>query len=186
MILSNKMILEMIAQGKIFIGKNPHAPILAEKLKFDTTSLNLHLSDEIYCWKKMKGVVIDPCSPSFNFKEFAEKNSTRESCKDGFTIEPGEFVLACTEEYVRLPSTFAARVEGRSSLGRLGISVHVTAPTIHALFEGNITLEIFNHSKYNLNIQAGMKIAQLIFENVEGEIEIMNERTFNRQLKPTG
>jgi len=186
MILSNKMILEKIAKGEIFIGNNAIKGISPVELKFDTTSLNLHLSDEIYSWKKMKGVVIDPCSPDFNFKKFAEENSTKESCKQGFTIEPGEFVLACTEEYVKLPSSIAARVEGRSSLGRMGISVHVTAPTIHALFEGNITLEIFNHSKYNLNIQAGMKIAQLIFENVEGEIEIMNERTFNRQLKPTG
>jgi dCTP deaminase len=186
MILSNQMILEKIAKGELFIGQGPHAPIDPATLILDTTSLNLHLSDEIYCWKKMKGVVINPCSEDFNFKQFAEANSVKESCQNGFIIEPGEFVLATTREYVKLPPDIAARVEGRSSLGRLGISIHVTAPTIHALFEGNITLEIFNHSKYNLNIQAGMKICQLIFESVDGEVKVMSERTFNKQLRPTG
>lgn len=186
MILSNKMILEKIQSGELFVGETAMKAVDAAKLLFDTTSLNLHLSEDIYMWKKMKGVVINPCASDFDFKKFAKENSVKQSCKDGFIIEPGEFVLATTREYVKLPGSIAARVEGRSSLGRLGISVHVTAPTIHALFEGNITLEIFNHSAYNLNIQGGMKICQLIFEVVEGEVEIMNERTFNLQLRPTG
>ena len=186
MILSNKMILTKIKAGEIYVGENATMPKDVEKLLFDTTSLNLHLSEDIYMWQKMKGVVINPCAPNFDFKKFAKENSAKQSCKNGFIIEPGEFVLATTSEYIKLPSTIAARVEGRSSLGRLGISVHVTAPTIHSLFEGNITLEIFNHSHYDLNIQSGMKICQLIFENVEGEVEIMNARTFTRQLLPTG
>lgn len=186
MILSNKMILEKIARKEIFVGKDSHTPLPSEDLLLDTTSLNLHLCDEVFTWKRMKGVVINPCAADFDFKTFARANSTKQSCQNGFIIEPGEFVLATTKEYVKLPSGIAARVEGRSSLGRLGISVHVTAPTIHALFEGYITLEIFNHSAYDLNIQEGMKICQLIFENVEGEVEVMSDRQFCQQLKPTG
>ena len=65
----------------------------------------------------------------------------------------------------------AARVEGKSSLGRLGLGVHITAPTIHAGFNGRIRLEIINHGSLPIRLRAGMRICQLIFEQTLGTPE---------------
>jgi dCTP deaminase len=85
-------------------------------------------------------------------------------------IRPGEFVLALTRERVELPrqSRLAARVEGRSSLARLGLAVHLTAPTIHAGFRGYITLEITNQGPIPIKLRPGLAICQLILEHVFG------------------
>jgi dCTP deaminase len=76
-------------------------------------------------------------------------------------------------EYVNLPmdSRLAARVEGKSSLARIGVGVHITAPTIHAGFEGQIRLEIMNHGHLPVTIKPGMRICQLIFEQTLGTPE---------------
>jgi dCTP deaminase len=71
---------------------------------------------------------------------------------------------------VNLPydSRLAARVEGKSSLARLGLGVHITAPTIHAGFEGQIRLELINHGRLPITVKPGMRICQLIFEQTLG------------------
>ena len=82
---------------------------------------------------------------------------------------PDKFVLGITREYVELPrrSKIAARVEGRSTLARLGLVVHLTAPTIHAGFSGNIVLEMYNLGKFKLILRPGrLAICQLIFERL--------------------
>lgn len=78
--------------------------------------------------------------------------------------------MAWTKERVslHLHAKIAARVEGKSSLARLGIGVHVTAPTIHAGFKGQIRLEMINHGRIPLRLRPGMKICQLIFEQTLG------------------
>jgi dCTP deaminase len=88
-------------------------------------------------------------------------------------VEPGDFVLGWTEEYIDLPtqSRIAARVEGKSSLARLGIGIHITAPTIHAGFEGTIQLEICNHGTLRVRLTPGMRVCQLIFEQTAGTPE---------------
>lgn len=102
---------------------------------------------------------------------------------DGQTISPGQFYLGWTVERLQLPhrSRIAARVEGKSSLARLGLGVHVTAPTIHAGFGykaedptypgSSIQLEIWNFGPVHVVLQTGMKICQLIFETVDGTPE---------------
>lgn len=79
---------------------------------------------------------------------------------EGYIFQPGRLVLAWTKEDVNLfpQARLAARVEGKSSLARLGIAVHVTAPTIHAGFRGRIRLEMINHGKVPVRLRAGMKI----------------------------
>jgi len=100
--------------------------------------------------------------------------------QEGFRIEPPPFVLGWTLEKLKLPfrSRLAARVEGKSSLARLGIGVHVTAPTIHAGFGDKsgdpdypgtpIQLEIWNVGPLPILLTKGMRICQLIFEEVHG------------------
>lgn len=84
-------------------------------------------------------------------------------------IQPGEFMLGTTVERVRIPRSLAARVEGRSSVGRLGLAVHVTAGFIDPGFEGQITLEIVNFNPYPIWLRPGMRIAQLVFAETKTE-----------------
>ena len=88
-------------------------------------------------------------------------------------LEPGRFILAWTHEEINLPhhTRIAARVEGKSSLARLAIGVHVTAPTIQAGFAGPLQLEMFNHGTARVELTPGMAICQLIFEMTFGTPE---------------
>lgn len=83
--------------------------------------------------------------------------------ENGVLLNPGDFILATSEEYVRLPKNLAARAEGKSSLGRIGLMVHVTAGYIDPGFEGQVTLEIYNCLPRPIVLRAGMRIAQLAF-----------------------
>lgn len=81
---------------------------------------------------------------------------------DCILIQPGEFLLASTKERVELNSNIAAQIDGRSSIGRLGIGVHVTAGWIDPGFKGKITLEIYNVNSQSILIPVGYKVCQLI------------------------
>jgi dCTP deaminase len=80
-----------------------------------------------------------------------------------FVLHPGEFVLGSTFERVRLPADLAARLEGKSSLGRLGLLTHSTAGFVDPGFEGHITLELSNVATLPIKLWPGMKIGQLCF-----------------------
>jgi dCTP deaminase len=82
------------------------------------------------------------------------------------TINRGNFVLATTLERVEIPNDLVASVLGRSSLGRLGISVHQTAGYIDPGFEGQITLELSNHGPAPVHLESGDRICQVVFENL--------------------
>lgn len=92
---------------------------------------------------------------------------------EGYELPRKELVLGWTVEYINIPidARMAARVEGKSSLARLGIGVHLTAPTIHAGFKGQIRLEIVNHGPLPILLKSGMRICQLIFEVTMGTPE---------------
>lgn len=77
-------------------------------------------------------------------------------------IAPGEFVLAHTAEVIRLPATLAGQLSGRSSVGRRGLAVHVTAGWVDPGFEGQLTLEIVNHAAWEAILRPGERIAQLV------------------------
>ena len=83
-----------------------------------------------------------------------------------FTLEPKTFVLAYTREYIKLPNYLAARIEGRSSLARIGISIHQTAPTVHATFEGQLRLEITNNGPFACELWPGMRFCQLVVKRL--------------------
>jgi dCTP deaminase len=84
----------------------------------------------------------------------------------GYQLCSRQFILACTEETVTLSPHIAARVEGKSSLGRLGVQVHITAGFIDPGFSGQITLEIHNVARWGVMLYPGMPIAQIVFEQV--------------------
>jgi dCTP deaminase len=124
--------------------------------------------------------IIDPTDPEFNATALAHQHAIAADCSGGFIIEPGMFLLGWTIERIQLPHTsrIAARVEGKSSLARIGVGVHVTAPTVHAgfgyrqddpQFQGNpIQLEIWNAGPLRIRLSRGLAICQLIFEEVHG------------------
>lgn len=89
---------------------------------------------------------------------------------DPYDLMPGDFVLASTIETIGIPTSLAARVEGKSSLARLGLAVHVTGGFIDPGFEGQITLEMVNLSGSVLRLWPGIPIAQIAFMPVVGEV----------------
>ena len=88
-----------------------------------------------------------------------------------YWLRRGEFILATTREAVRIPRNIVARVEGRSSFGRLGLIVHSTAGFIDPGFEGNITLEMTNIGDHPIVLRPGIRICQLAFEKLDGDAE---------------
>lgn len=106
-----------------------------------------------------------------------------------FVLQPGQFVLAVTKERVNLrrSSRLAARVEGRSSMARLGLVVHLTAPTIHAGFSGTITLEMVNFGPFHLRLVPDTtRVCQLIVEQLSEEPGQELRSGFVGQRDPSG
>ncbi len=83
-----------------------------------------------------------------------------------FILHPGEFVLAMTKEYIEMPDDLTGRLEGRSSIGRMGVVVHSTAANIECGFRGNITLELANMGRIPVMLYPGMRICSLSFEQL--------------------
>jgi dCTP deaminase len=88
-----------------------------------------------------------------------------------FILHPGEFVLGQTLERVKLPNDVVGRLEGKSSLGRLGLLIHSTAGFVDAGFEGNLTLELSNVANLPITIYEGMPIGQISFMRMDGPVE---------------
>lgn len=88
-----------------------------------------------------------------------------------YELQPGEFILGSTEEYVTVPRDLVAQVDGKSSLGRLGIAIHITAGFVDPAFKGNVTLEIKNVSDKPFTLRWGMPIAQIVFFTLTSPVE---------------
>jgi len=182
MILSDREIRAALSRKALKI-----TPVPAEAA-WSSTALDLRLAKEIIRWKKPNvggvDVPVSPFSPDYDFRSLLNESSDKfEISPDGFVMKSGGFLLGWTIEKLQLPhpSRLAARVEGKSSLARLGLGVHVTAPTIHAGFGYNaddanfpgspLQLEIWNVGPLDIRPQEGMPICQLIFEYVDGTPE---------------
>ena len=93
------------------------------------------------------------------------------SKEEPFILHPGEFVLGQTLESIGLPDDIVARLEGKSSLGRLGLLIHSTAGFVDPSFEGNLTLELSNVANLPITIYYGMPIGQISFMRMDGPVE---------------
>jgi dCTP deaminase len=118
------------------------------------SSIDVHLLDELVTFDAGRIAAIDP-------RHEPPEYYTRRVQIDEFALHPGVFVLGATAEVVRLGDGLAARLEGKSSLGRLGLSVHATAGFIDPGFEGRVTLELSNLGPLPIVLHAGMPIGQL-------------------------
>jgi dCTP deaminase len=109
--------------------------------RWSSRALDLTLAEELRPWLPLGdagvAVVIDPSDPNFNSNQLINERTQAVSCAgEGYVIQPRSLVLGWTQEKIKLPNTsrIAARVEGKSSLARIGLGIHVTAPTIHPGF----------------------------------------------------
>ena len=100
-------------------------------------------------------------------------------------IPPNELVLVSTKELICVPSTHCCRVEGKSSLGRIGLLTHITAGFIDSGFKGNITLELYNVGKYPIRLHNGCKIAQLVVEKLDDAVDNLYSGNYFGQDKVT-
>ena len=163
MILTDREIEIGLDNAHIIVEPRPNLT-----LALSSTTLDLTLSDVFATWDTIKGATLHPGAADYSFADVSRLQKRVQ--QTSFTLEPGKFVLAWTAEEVTLPekSRLAARVEGKSSLARLGVGIHVTAPVIHSGFSGNIQLEMFNLGPHRIVLDAGMRVCQLVFEQTYG------------------
>jgi dCTP deaminase len=171
LILTDREIQIAIETGAIKIEPVPKPEM------YSSTSVDLLLHPEITIFKPPNegqgiNVVLDPTHPAFHPERSLAPYNEKVAIGDGgYDLEPNRLVLGWTMEKVDLNirSKLAARVEGKSSLARIGLGIHITAPTIHAGFGLlQIRLEIINHGYVPIKLKSGMKICQLIFEQTLG------------------
>ncbi|KMP10903.1 hypothetical protein UR09_04900 [Candidatus Nitromaritima sp. SCGC AAA799-A02] len=190
MILSNADIRKALKEKSLIIDPIP------QEEQIDTTSIDLRLGEPLWIWDpeliKQRGDEPKIDADQLNFKELSEQylvEVPRESSGQ-YIIWPQMVYLASTYEKVKLPtgSRLSARVEGKSSLARLGLAVHMTAPTIHCgTGFGIITLEIYNHGPFSIEVTPETtRICQLIMEQVLSEPEERTGRIFSSQKNPKG
>lgn len=168
MILTDREIQIALESGAIVIEPEP------SDQAYSSTSVDLTLDATLSEFREgVAGLdrIADPSRPDFDHEAAAaELLISKTIPEDGYVFRPQHLVLAWTREYVELKphARLAARVEGKSSLARYGIMVHMTAPVIHAGFPGQIRLEMFNNGKIPVRLRAGMRICQLVFEQTLG------------------
>jgi dCTP deaminase len=121
-------------------------------------SIDLRLGDEFIVFDRDETIAIDLDDVP---ADFGRKVRVAAGERDWFVLHPGEFCLAVTRERVAIPGDMVARVEGRSSVGRLGLAIHVTAGYIDPGFRGPITLEMANLSPHPMILRPGKSICQL-------------------------
>lgn len=179
-ILSDKTIKEYLEEGKIVIDP------LKDEQQIQPSSVDMRLGDEFKVFKVIRKPYIDPKDEE-DIAEYMESSTVPEG--EAFIIHPNEFALATTQEYVKIPDDLVARVEGRSSMGRLGVTMHVTAGYVDPGFEGRITLEISNIGAMPVALYPGQRVCQLVFETMTTPAELpyghpKRNSKYMKQLKP--
>ncbi|MFC1748509.1 dCTP deaminase [Pseudomonadota bacterium] len=166
MILSDRDIKKQIESGNIVI----ESPNNDHEVNIGASSLDLRLGHYFKVYNHSRNAVLDPKKPE-SFKNITSMMEL-EGENEPFIVQPGEFVLGVTLEKVKIGDDIVARVEGRSSLGRLGIIVHSTAGFVDAGFEGTITLEITNINRMPVALYPGMRVCQLAFEPMTSKADV--------------
>ena len=154
MVLSDRSIAEALASGRLVIE-----PIAEDALQ--PASVDIRLDRQFRVFRNHRDSYIDVRQP---VEGLTELESVRDD--EPFVLHPGEFVLGSTLERVRLPDDMVARVEGKSSLGRLGLLVHATAGYVDPGWDGHLTMELSNVANLPIRLYFGMKIGQLSFSRL--------------------
>lgn len=164
MILSDGDIKKALASNRIKISPKPDL-----KVQLGACNLDLQLGDVYRVFNHSRTPYIDPQKPN-TLSEITTEIIIKKG--ESFTLHSGEFILAMTREYIQMPDDLMGRLEGRSSIGRLGVVVHSTAATIDPGFRGNITLELANMGRIPVLLHPGMRICSLSFEELTHPSEV--------------
>jgi dCTP deaminase len=159
MVLSDATIREEIAAGRLVF--DPYDETLVQP-----SSVDVRLDNAYRVFHGSRHPYIDVRKPMDDLTELVRS-------KEGepFILHPGEFVLGQTLERVKLPHDLVARLEGKSSLGRLGLVIHSTAGFVDPGFEGNLTLELSNLATLPITLYEGMPVGQISFMRMDRPVE---------------
>ena len=186
MILTDREIKNSLANGLILIDPLPVAEAYA------STTVDLTLDENLRIFKPITAglaVAVDPGMPGYKAKDLlAGVTEPIVIPPGGWDLMPHQLVLGWTKERLALPihAKFAARVEGKSGLARVGLTIHCTAPTIHAGFAGTIQLEMVNHGPLPIKLRPGISVCQLVFELTTGMPDNAYEGQFLGQQAAPG
>jgi deoxycytidine triphosphate deaminase len=158
-VLSDRDIRAALEAGRIRI--DPYDPSCLQP-----SSVDLHLDREFRVFRNNRYPFIDPRIAQPDLTELV---SIQED--EAFILHPGEFVLGQTLEWVELPDDLVARLEGKSSLGRLGLLIHSTAGYVDPGWKGNLTLELSNVANLPIALYSGMRIGQISFFQMSSPVE---------------
>jgi dCTP deaminase len=159
MVLSDGTIRAEIEAGRIVVEPFDGAMV-------QPSSVDVRVDRRFRVFHNARYPFIDVRQPMDDLTEAIEISDS-----EPFILHPGEFVLGQTLERVRLPNDIVARLEGKSSLGRLGLLIHSTAGFVDAGFEGNLTLELSNVANLPVTIYYGMPIGQISFMRMDSPVE---------------
>ena len=159
MLLSDRDIADQVKNGRVVID-----PFEASMIQ--PSSIDVRLDKYFRVFENHRYPHIDPAEDQPDLTRLIEQ-----APDEAFILHPGEFVLASTYEAVTLPDDVAARLEGKSSLGRLGLLTHSTAGFIDPGFTGHVTLELSNVATLPIKLWPGMKIGQLCFFQLSSPAE---------------
>lgn len=158
MVLSDRTIRAEVEAGRIVF--DPYDPGLIQP-----SSVDVRVDRKFRVFNNARYPYIDVRKPMQDLTSLVEVG------EEPFILHPGEFVLGQTLERVTLPDDIVARLEGKSSLGRLGLLIHSTAGFVDAGFEGNLTLELSNVANLPITIYHGMPIGQISFMRMDTAVE---------------
>ena len=159
MLMSDRDIRAQLEAGRIGLE-----PLNLELIQ--PSSIDVRLDRFFRLFHNHKYAFIDPREDQADLTHMVEVASD-----EAFILHPGEFVLGSTFELVTLPDDIAARLEGKSSLGRLGLLTHSTAGFVDPGFSGHVTLELANVSNLPIKLWPGMKVGQLCFFQLSSPAE---------------
>ncbi len=151
MVLSDRTIKQMLEEGRIVVdplGENCIQP----------ASIDVHLDRQILVFRNSRRPYIDVREDMSDLTEMVTIDDDR-----AFMLHPGEFVLGSTLEHIELPDDLVARLEGKSSLGRVGLLIHSTAGYVDPGWKGHLTLELSNVANLPITLYQGMKIGQISY-----------------------
>jgi dCTP deaminase len=159
-VLSDRDIRAQIEAGRIVID-----PFVPEAVQ--PSSVDLHLDRRFRVFRNSRYPYIDVREEQPELTELVEIGDD-----EPFILHPGEFVLGSTLERVALPDDLVARLDGKSSLGRLGLLIHSTAGFVDPGWEGTLTLELSNVANLPITLYDGMKIGQISFQRLSSPVEV--------------
>jgi dCTP deaminase len=151
MVLSDRSIKQQMTAGRIVVE-----PCVAEDVQ--PSSIDLHLAGRFQVFRNARYPYIDPAVEQDGLMDLVSA-----TVEQPFVLHPGEFVLGATVERIVLPDDIVARLEGKSSLGRLGLLIHSTAGYIDPGWDGTLTLELSNVANLPIVLTPGMPIGQISF-----------------------